>query len=114
MAAADACYADQALREVVRRLLGQRPGTEQPEERLDPATPAQAAAWAQTAKYLEGRIQDKPEQKPGRQPDMGAAAGAAMKAVLAEVKLVTTEALVVMEEAKLQVDQEHKVLTEAT
>eukprot|EP00966_Prymnesium_polylepis_P269753 6231406-Prymnesium_polylepis.1 len=42
-------YADQALREVVRRLLGRRPGSEQLEERLDPSTPAQAAAWAQTA-----------------------------------------------------------------
>eukprot|EP00966_Prymnesium_polylepis_P287879 6649191-Prymnesium_polylepis.1 len=49
VAAADAPYADQALREVVRRLLGRRPGSEQLEERLDPSTPMQAAAWAQTA-----------------------------------------------------------------
>ena len=37
------------------------------------------------ATYLEGRIQDKPEMKPGRTPDMSAEAGAAMKAVLAEI-----------------------------
>ena len=36
------------------------------------------------------------------------------KAVLAEAKLETTEALVVKEEAKMQAALEHKVLTEVT
>ena len=68
--------ADQALREVARRLL---------EERLDPSTPAMASAWAGMATYLDGRIQGSPDQKPGRTPDMSAAAWAAMTAVLREV-----------------------------
>ena len=55
------------------------------EERLDPTHPEQADAWAMTASYLEGRIQDKPEQKPGRQPDMSEAAAAAMMAVMGEL-----------------------------
>lgn len=41
--------------------------------------------WAQLASYLEGRIQDTPEQKPGRKPDMSPEAGAAMKAALREL-----------------------------
>ena len=38
-----------------------------------------------TARYLCGRIQSTPEQKPGRAPDMSPAAAAAMKVVLMEV-----------------------------
>eukprot|EP00966_Prymnesium_polylepis_P138052 3189690-Prymnesium_polylepis.1 len=37
------------------------------------------------AEYLNGRIQSAPEQKPGREPDMSAAAADAMKAVLNEL-----------------------------
>jgi len=70
---------------VARRLLGRRPGTEWLEVRLNPTNQAQAAAWARTASYLDGRIHSKPEEKPGRTPDMGPAAAAAMRAVLHEV-----------------------------
>ena len=38
-----------------------------------------------TAQYLDGRIQGRPEQKPGRTPDMGPEAAAAMRAVLADL-----------------------------
>eukprot|EP00966_Prymnesium_polylepis_P142888 3299135-Prymnesium_polylepis.1 len=55
------------------------------EERPDPANRAQIKAWAGTAKYLDGRIQANPEEKPGRTPDMGPAAAAAMRAVLHEI-----------------------------
>ena len=60
-----AVYADQALREVVRRLLGDCPGTAQLEERLDLDNLPMVSAWAMTASYLEGRIQDKPELASG-------------------------------------------------
>ena len=68
---AQAQQADEALREVARRLLKEE--AEQPE------------TWAQMAAYLNGRIQGTPEQKPGREPDMSADAAAAMRAVLKEV-----------------------------
>ena len=80
-----AVYADEALREVVRRLLGRRAGLQNLEVRMDPSNTAQAITWGGVASYLDGRIQAKPEQKPGRTPDMSPAAAAAMRAVLAEV-----------------------------
>ena len=52
---------------------------------MDPTNPAQAAAWAATAEYLDGRIQGHPDQKPGRTPDLAEGAAAAMRAVLHEV-----------------------------
>ena len=79
-------HVDGFLREVARRLLGQRAGSQALEVRLDPLEPEQAAAWVTAAKYLEGRIQSTAEQKPGRTPDMGPAAAAAMKAVMAELR----------------------------
>jgi hypothetical protein len=87
VAVGDATYADEALREVVRRLLGRRKGTEQLEVRVDTLTAAQAAVWAQAVKFLESRVQDRPEQVPGRAPDMSIAAAAAMKAVLVELSI---------------------------
>lgn len=78
-------YTDQALREVVRRLLGCRPGLHQLEEHIDPYHPDQVAAWAQTANYLDGRIQSMDSEMLGRTPDMSASAAAAMRAVLFEV-----------------------------
>ena len=80
-----AAYADQAMREVARRLLGQLPGAEQLEILPDPRNRAQAVAWSQTTKYLAGRIQARPEEKPGRTPDMSVKAAKAMRAVLKEV-----------------------------
>ena len=78
--------ADQALREIARRLLGNGEDDEPiAEEPIDPWSPAQAAAWAATATYLDGRIQSVPDEKPGRTPDLSTAAAAAMRAVLMEV-----------------------------
>jgi len=70
-------YVDEALREISRRLLGPngRPGVDLLKERqLDQLTPEQTNIWAVTVKYLESRVRD-----------MSAAAGEAMKTVLAEV-----------------------------
>ena len=78
-------YADQALRETVRRLLGGRSGAGELEERVDIWNQGQVKAWAGTAAYLNGRIQGHPEEKPGRQPDLSPPAAAAMRAVLVEV-----------------------------
>ena len=78
-------YVDQALREVARRLLGRRPGLHQLEVRVSLMNSSQIEAWAQTAVYLDGRIQANHEEKPGRTPDMSPEAAAAMRAVLKEV-----------------------------
>ena len=87
-------YVDQMLREVARRLLGQRPGSQQLEEKLDPSTvPEQVEAWAGTARYLRHRTQATPDHSPGRQPDMSEAAAAALRAVLEEVGGVTVTPL---------------------
>lgn len=83
-------YADQALREVCRRLLGALHGAHHRgilDERLAPSHPLRAAqqlAWAEAADYLGSRIQTQPHAS-GRAADMSEAAGAAMRAVLREV-----------------------------
>jgi len=41
-------------------------------------------AWAAAALYLDGRIQSRDDEKPGRQPDMSEEAGKAVRAVLQE------------------------------
>ena len=51
-------FADCALKEICRRLLGEGFST--------PRSTAEAAIWAQTADYLIGRTQGLPEDKPGR------------------------------------------------
>merc|ERR550514_1218735 len=79
-------YVDQALREAVRRLLGQT-GDALLKERLEvdnPAYGAQQAAWATAADLLSKRIQDRPHPS-GRAPDMTMAAAKALRAVLHEV-----------------------------
>ena len=78
-------YADQALLECARRLIGPRPGYESLEVRCDTSNPMQANAWATVWRYLQTRIQSKPEQKPGRPPDMSPEAATAMLAVLEEI-----------------------------
>jgi len=80
-----AVYVDQAMRETVRRLLGRLHGIDLLEERLDPNNTAQARAWVGMASYLDGRLHSRPEEKPGRTPDMSPAAAAAMRTVLHEV-----------------------------
>ena len=77
---------DNMLIECTRRLLGNRPGLEQmPVATLDPLDIGAVQAWAGTYEYLLTRIQDAPEQKPGRAPDLSPEAGAAMKDVLREL-----------------------------
>ena len=78
-------YVDQALRETVRRLLGKRAGIHLFEERVDPSMPAQSAAWRAMATYLSARVQGMQQQMPGREPDMGAEAAAALRAALQDV-----------------------------
>ena len=75
------------LYETARRLLGRRPG-QRPGR---PASTIEGAAWAGAAKYLAGRLQVSEEEvghvpgHEGRKADMSPAAGAAMRAVLAEM-----------------------------
>jgi len=72
-------HVDEGLREAVRRLIG----------RGQPVmlnhSPEAEEARAACARYLDFRIQSKPDQKPGRTPDMSEEAAAALKAVLVEV-----------------------------
>jgi PAS domain S-box-containing protein len=75
-------FVDQFLREIARRLLG---GMPELEARLKLENPQQAMAWIQTAAYLQGRLQTTADQKPGRERDMGPAAGDAMIAVMGEI-----------------------------
>ena len=82
----DVALVDQVLRELTRRLLGDRPGLAAIEERLDAAEPpARAKVWAKTTRYLEGRLQASANDCPGRKADMSEPAAAAMRAVLSEV-----------------------------
>ena len=79
-------YADQAMRECARRLLGTRAGGHALEAHLDPKNFAQVQGWVGTCLYLDGRIQGSMSDKPGRTPDMSPNAAAAMRAVLAEMQ----------------------------
>ena len=69
-------FADEALHEIERRLLGQG--------QTRPLTNEAQQVWAAVATYLDGRIQATPAEKPGRKPDMSAPA-AAMREVLAQL-----------------------------
>ena len=82
---------DACIYEVTRRLSGGRPD---PRDRLlTTKGAAQAATWVATCQYLSARIHSSAKETlniPGheyRQPDMSEEAGAAMKAVLAEILL---------------------------
>ena len=82
---------DAFLREVTRRLLGRRPGaiamapSAQTSSSEDDTQEKKTEAWPQAATYLAARVQSTRDEKPGRAPDMSAAAAAAMRAVLAEL-----------------------------
>jgi hypothetical protein len=65
----DRAAVDAMIVEVCCRLLGKQ------------AEP-QGGVFAAAAKYLSGRIQDAPNQMPGREPDMSPAAAAALRAAL--------------------------------
>ena len=82
---------DACLYEVTRRLIGAQAD---PRDRLlTTKGAAQAATWVATCQYLSARIHSSAKETlniPGheyRQPDMSEEAGAAMKAVLAEILL---------------------------
>jgi len=77
-------YASQCLREVCRRLLGNKPGAEEIREGLS-GDPDQVVAWIATCSYLMCRIQDHRDHMPGRNPDMAYGAAFAARAVLQEV-----------------------------
>ena len=96
VAVASAAHADEALREVARRLLSHRPGSEKDDfnSRFDPRQPQQPEVWAQSMAYLDGRLQALAKDKPGRRPDMSADAAAAMRAVLKEVREMAATAAV--------------------
>merc|ERR1719235_2895918 len=64
------------ISEVCSRLLGVK--TRAPDS-------AEAKVWAEAAKYLSGRIHSSKYECPGRAPDMGAEAAAAMRKVLASI-----------------------------
>ena len=76
------------LEEVCRRLLG-----DVPSQQFKPTNGAQAATWIATAEFMSARIHSathEMENTPGfehRKPDMSEEAGAAVKAVLAELTL---------------------------
>ena len=83
-------YVDQALREVVHRLLN--PGAGLLRERLaadHPLHGTQHSIWAEAMRFLEARLQLSPIPHglhgAGRTPDMSKAAGTAMREVLREI-----------------------------
>ena len=83
-------YADQALRETCRRLLGcshSAGARGVVNERLDAKHPlhaVQQSAWAKAVTYLDRRIQTEPHPS-GRAADMSEAAAAAMRSALRQI-----------------------------
>jgi hypothetical protein len=78
-------HVDRCLQETARRLLSHRREWRPSHAGAATHSDVAVAAWAATARYLDGRIQGRAEQKPGRAPDMDADAAAAMRAVLQAV-----------------------------
>ena len=72
-------HVDEQMREAIRRLIGHG--------HMQPVSPDKQAQQARItcAEYLNTRIQDTNEQKPGRKPDMSSEAADAFKAVLFEL-----------------------------
>lgn len=77
-------YADQALREVARRLVGKGAKT-CPREYLEVSLPEQVKAWQATATYLSARIQSNEMERPGRQPDMTQGSADQFRTALQEI-----------------------------
>ena len=77
--------ADDALREIERRLLG--------EGFASPATDEAGVVWAAVGTYLNGRLQASAEEKKGRKPDMSTPAAAAFRAVLQQLEWVVEKDL---------------------
>jgi len=78
-------HVDCCLRELTRRLIGSKAGVQDLNEPLDPSTPVQAMVWQGVSRYMQDRIQSKPEEMPGRTPDMSEEAASAMRAILSEL-----------------------------
>ena len=84
-------YVDAFLREMCRRLYGHRAGPEADilfkitEETLEPSEKDKLAIWGAAAKYLKGRVQSNPDQKPGRTPDMSPTVASAFLEVAEEI-----------------------------
>jgi len=53
---------------------------------LKQLAPEEAQVWAAAATFLSGRIQGKPEEMPGRAPDMSSGAATVLRAKLAQVE----------------------------
>lgn len=87
-----AAYADQALREVARRLLG-KGASHLPQVHLDHNCIAQVKAWSTTATYLSGRVQSAEHERPGRQPDMSPVGADLFRAALQDIWWTTYEIL---------------------
>jgi len=85
----EAHFADQALREISRRLLG----TQDASDQLDSSTLGQAKAWAHVADYLETRLQATGHEGRGRAPDMSAHAAEAFRAALRDVSTTAKRAM---------------------
>lgn len=69
---------DVMVREVCSRLLGRKTA--------EPSTREEILVWAQAARYLSSRVQGSPAEKPGRRPDMGFAAAAALRNLLGQME----------------------------
>jgi len=69
---------DAAMREVARRLLARQPAAPRP-------SAEHAGTWVRACQYLTARLQLDSYEAPGRDPDMSAEGGAALRGVLAEV-----------------------------
>lgn len=78
-------YIDWMLREVARRLLGNRKGLAQLAEKANGRDTEQARSWRSCATYLGERTQSNRFQKAGRDPDMSVEGAAAFFAVIQEV-----------------------------
>ena len=74
--------ADEALCEIERRLLG--------EGWAEPSSAEAGRIWVAVATFMDGRIQATPGEKMGRNPDLSPAAAAAMRAVLLQLRAVSS------------------------
>jgi len=81
-----ASYASACMREVCRRLIGDKPGTEECKEQLD-GSPDCSKCWVATCAYLMCRIQAHKDEMPGRTPDFSYNSTFSIRAVLQEVAL---------------------------
>jgi len=83
--AAQARAADRALQECARRLISSKQRPSVKELKIAPVDASEARTWAQAVKYLDSRIQSRPEERPGRPPDMSEPAAEAMRDVLQNI-----------------------------